>query len=246
MPGRYEEIAGTIRESIIGGRYPVGSQLASEAELMETFGASRGTVRRAVALLASEGLIGSRQGARRIVLRTERHQSFAELHSFAQWAQFHGYEIASRVHAQKRRRATDIDRQKLNIAADAVVLHVVRSRFLDGEPILLERTVYAPFLAHEVEKLPADCVSVTESLHGSIGTVFAYGDHLIDAVPAGSQDARLLGVRRGSPLLRQRRVTTTPDGTPAEYSDDRYRPDRITFSIHNSVGANPLLRLPQG
>ncbi|WP_306364004.1 GntR family transcriptional regulator [Nocardia sp. CC227C] len=245
MPARYEEIAATIREGIIGGVYPVGSQLASESELMESFGAARGTVRRAVELLASEGLIGSRQGARRIVLRSERRQSFAELHSFAQWAQFHGYRIASRVQAQKRRPATAAERQQLKLSADAVVLHVLRLRFLDDAPVLLERTVYAPFLAPEIEKLPADCVSVTESLRDSVGTVFAYGEHLLDAVGAGSQDARLLGVRRGSPLLRQRRVTTTPDGTPAEYSDDRYRPGSVTFSIRNSVGSNPLLRLPQ-
>ncbi|WP_067537828.1 GntR family transcriptional regulator [Nocardia crassostreae] len=246
MPGRYEEIAESLREGIVGGAYPVGSQLASEAELMATFNAARGTVRRAVALLEAEGLIGSRQGARRIVLRSERRQSFEELHSFAQWAQFHGYEIASRVQSQWRSPATDIDRRHLKLAADAEVLHVVRLRFLDGAPVLLERTVYAPFLAADIERLPADCVSVTESLRRDIGTIFAYGEHLIDAIAAGSQDARLLHVRRGSPLLRQRRVTTTPDGTPAEYSDDRYRPDRITFSIHNSVGANPLLRLPQG
>lgn len=244
MPARYEEIAGSLREEIISGAHPVGSHLPSEAALMETYQAARGTVRQAVALLASEGLIGSRQGARRIVLGSERSQSFAELHSFAQWAEFHGYRIASKVHAQARRPATATDGQKLNIAKGVEVLHVLRLRYLDDEPVLLERTVYAPWLAPEVERLPADCVSVTKSLHESIGTIFAYAEHLIDAVPAGSEDARLLGVRRGSPLLRQRRVTTTPDGTPAEYSDDRYRPGSVTFSIRNSVGTNPLLRLP--
>ncbi|MFC4127312.1 GntR family transcriptional regulator [Nocardia rhizosphaerae] len=245
MPVRYEQIAAAIRDGIVSGAYPVGSQLPSEAQLMATFEAARGTVRRAVELLAAEGLIGSRQGARRLVLRCERHQSFTELHSFAQWAQRHGYEIASRVQSQRRRPATDVDRRLLHLDDDAEVLHVVRLRYLDDEPVLLERTVYAPFLVAAIERLPADCVSVTESLRGEFGTVFAYGRHQIDAVGAGSADARLLGVRRGCPLLRLRRVTTTADGTPAEYSEDRYRSDRITFSISNSATANPLLRLPQ-
>ncbi|MDO3651200.1 GntR family transcriptional regulator [Nocardia mangyaensis] len=244
MPARYAEIARVLREGIMSATYPVGAHLPSEPELMRTFGAARGTVRQAVTLLAAEGLIGVRQGARRVVLRNERSQSFAELHSFAQWAHLHGYEIASRVHSQRRRPATEVDCRKLNLSADAQVLEVLRVRSLDGEPVLLERTVYPPFLADEIEQLPADCVSVTESLRERVGTIFAYGEHLIDAVAAGSTDARLLGVRRGSPLLRQRRTTTTPDGTPAEYSDDRYRPDSVTFSIRNSVGENPLHRLP--
>ena len=122
------------------------------------------------------------------------------------------------------------------------VLEVLRLRSLEGEPVLLERTVYAGWVAPAVEKLPADCESVTEALYESIGLVFAYGEHLIDAVPAGARDARLLGVRRGSPLLRQRRVTTTHEGRPVESSDDRYRAGSVAFSIRNSIGANPLGR----
>jgi GntR family transcriptional regulator len=35
-------------------------------------------------------------------------------------------------------------------------------------------------------------------------------------------------------LLRERRRATSGDGTPLEYGDDRYRPDRVTFTIDNS------------
>lgn len=68
---RYLEIADAIRRAILEGDYAVGAQLPSESELVARWSASRGTVRQAVALLTSEGLIGSRQGARRIVLRQE-------------------------------------------------------------------------------------------------------------------------------------------------------------------------------
>ena len=74
--------------------------------------------------------------------------------------------------------------------------------------------------------------------------VFAYGEHVIDAVAAGAQDAELLDVRRTSPLLRVRRVTTTREGRPVEWSDDRYRGDAVSFSVHNSIGNNALARKP--
>ncbi|MFI6740714.1 GntR family transcriptional regulator [Nonomuraea sp. NPDC050451] len=239
MVARYELIADDLRNEIVSGALPVGSQLPSEAELAERYRAARGTVRQAVAVLAAEGLVGSRQGARRIVLGRARSQSFAELHSFAQWARANGYRFGGQVITQRRRPASTAESARLG---PGEVLEVLRLRSLEGEPVLLERTVYAEWVAAAVERIPDDCESVTEALYDSIGLVFAYGEHLIDAVSAGVEDARLLGVRRGSPLLRQRRVTTTHEGRPVESSDDRYRPGSVTFSIRNSIGANPLVR----
>jgi GntR family transcriptional regulator len=239
MVARYERIAAELRADILSGTHPVGSQLPSESELAARFGAARGTVRQAVSVLAAEGLVGSRQGARRIVLGHARSQSFAELHSFAQWARANRYRIGGQVVGQRRRPAGRGEAARLG---SPEVLDVLRVRTLEGEPVLLERTVYADWVADAVEALPPDCESVTEALYDSIGLVFAYGEHLIDAVSAGAQDARLLGVRRGSPLLRQRRVTTTHEGRPVESSDDRYRAGSVAFSVRNSISANPLVR----
>ncbi|MBF8186078.1 GntR family transcriptional regulator [Nonomuraea sp. K274] len=239
MVARYELIADELRDEILSGAHPVGSQLPSEAELAGRFRAARGTVRQAVAVLAAEGLVGSRQGARRIVLGNARSQSFAELHSFAQWARANGHRFGGQVIEQRRRPASAAECARLG---GGEVLEVLRLRSLEGEPVLVERTVYAGWVAAAVETLPPGCESVTEALYDSIGLVFAYGEHLIDAVPANTRDADLLGVRRGSPLLRQRRTTTTHEGRPVETSDDRYRAGSVAFSIRNSIGANPLVR----
>jgi GntR family transcriptional regulator len=122
------------------------------------------------------------------------------------------------------------------------VLHVLRIRGLDGEPVLLVRTVYADWISAAVEPIEPDCPSVTARLFADTGLVFAHGEHVIDAVAAGAQDAELLEVRRTSPLLRVRRVTTTPEGRPVEWSDDRYRSDAVSFSVRNSMGTNALAR----
>jgi GntR family transcriptional regulator len=84
-------------------------------------------------------------------------------------------------------------------------------------------------------------VSHTEVLREH-GILFTDADHTIDIVAANAEDARLLGCRRGSPLLRERRRTTDPTGTPVEWSQDRYLPGTIAFSIHNSLAASALSR----
>ena len=242
MATRHEEIADELRRAIDREEYTVGSRLPAETELAAHYGVSRGTVRQAVAALTAEGLIGSRQGARRVVLASRRSQSFAELRSFAQWARAMGREATGHVVAQEYLPATAQDAARLQLRQGTRVLHVLRVRGLDGEPVLVERTVYADWISPAVETVDPDAASVTQLLYESTGLVFAYGEHVIDAVAASAQDAELLGIRRTSPLLRVRRVTTTREGRPVEWSDDRYRSDAVSFSVHNSIGNNALAR----
>jgi GntR family transcriptional regulator len=242
VTARHEEIAEELRRAIDREDYTVGALLPSEAELSARYRVSRGTVRQAVAALTAEGLIGSRQGARRVVLASRRSQSFTELRSFAQWARAIGRTATGSVVSTERRPATAEDAARLHLRVGSEVLQVVRVRGLDEELVLVERTVYADWIASAVERLEPDCESVTQRLYEQTGLIFAYGEHLIDAVAASAQDADLLGVRRTSPLLRVRRVTTTRAGQPIEWSDDRYRSDAVNFSIHNSIGTNPLVR----
>lgn len=130
----------------------------------DIWSASRGTVRQAVATLAAEGLIGSRQGARRIVLRQERKHSFSELNSFAQWAEGLGHEVSSRFLSRVRRPATAEEAERLAVAPGAEVLAVLRLRRLDGEPVMVERTAYADCVAAAVEAMAEDCRSVMDGL----------------------------------------------------------------------------------
>jgi GntR family transcriptional regulator len=83
--------------------------------------------------------------------------------------------------------------------------------------------------------------SITERLE-ELGIVFTDAEHVMDAVAASAQDARLLGVSPRVPMLRERRLTTDPAGVPVEWSDDRYLGSAVAFSVHNSVAVNALSR----
>jgi len=65
----FRRISSSLAEAIGRGDYPVGSQLPTELTLMRMFGASRFTIREALAELRSRGLIASRRGLGSIVLR---------------------------------------------------------------------------------------------------------------------------------------------------------------------------------
>jgi GntR family transcriptional regulator len=52
----WEQLAAILRAQIVSGELPPRSPLPSESQLQQFHGVSRGTVRRALAVLAEEGL----------------------------------------------------------------------------------------------------------------------------------------------------------------------------------------------
>src|SRR5262249_50585744 len=59
---RYLAVHQSLRELLSSGEYSTGALLPSESELAARYGASRVTLRKALARLKDEGLIDSRQG----------------------------------------------------------------------------------------------------------------------------------------------------------------------------------------
>jgi DNA-binding GntR family transcriptional regulator len=64
----YRQLVQVIKNDILAGIYPVGTQLPSEDELTTRFSVSRHTVRQALRQLRDDGLVASRQGAGTTVL----------------------------------------------------------------------------------------------------------------------------------------------------------------------------------
>jgi len=64
---KYMQIYNAIRSDIILNLYQNGSLLPTEAHLMEKYGASRNTIRKAISLLQNDGFIETRQGSGSVV-----------------------------------------------------------------------------------------------------------------------------------------------------------------------------------
>lgn len=64
----YLQVAQALKDEIVSGVYPVGSQLPTEDDLCKRFSVSRYTVREALRLLRDDGLVSSRQGAGTVVI----------------------------------------------------------------------------------------------------------------------------------------------------------------------------------
>lgn len=240
---RYREIAGDLSTQIVDGRFDATGMLPAEDQLARTYEVSRGTVRNALVLLARQGTIAPRRGSGWLVRTTLQSQRFSELRSFAQWAWSRGMEPGGLVVSQRRRAPTAVEVRRLRGGAGAGdLLEVVRLRQLNGRNVMLERTVYPAWVAGFIEELPPDEPSVVGALEQRHGVRMVHGEHSIDAIAASSDDARLLEVRRSSPLLRVNRVSYAADGRAIEAGDDRYLADTMSFQVQASLQGTELTR----
>lgn len=80
---KYVQIYNAIRSDIILNLYQDGSLLPTEAQLMEKYGASRNTVRKAVSMLQNDGFISTRQGSGSVVC-ARAHLTDCE--GYTQWS----------------------------------------------------------------------------------------------------------------------------------------------------------------
>lgn len=230
---RHAQIADELRGRIARGELARGTALPSESQLGQQFGTSRGTIRAALAALRQQGLIGGGQGRPPMVLDSALGQPFETLQSFSAWARQVGREPGQRTVEVARRQASAVAADALELAEDTPVVEVLRLRLLDGEPAMLERSTFVSDVGRLLFDFDTDSGSIYAYLNAR-GADLHTARHTFDAVAADEVDADLLDVEVGSPLLRERRLATTSTGVPLEYSDDRYRPDRVTFTIANT------------
>lgn len=242
---QHQEIASYLREAIQDGTLPPGSAIPSEADLVKKFGVARGTIRRAISTLRSEGLISSGQGRRTRVLNTVPTFSFDEAISFTQWCQNIGAEPGQKTQWVTKRPAGSELAAHLEIADTDQIVSVLRLRLMDGKPAMVERLNYPLEVGQHVMTFDTDSGSIYRRLL-DMKVDIAYAKRTIDAVPANQEDSELLGVDVGVPLLRVRRRAFTLDGLPVEASDDRYLANKANFSVTTARGGVSPLSLQLG
>jgi GntR family transcriptional regulator len=237
----HRQIADTLRREIESGALRPGDPLPSENDLMRRFSVSRGTVRQARATLRADGAISGSQGRRFTVRPQPLTQPLGELVSFTAWARSLGKTPSGRTVSFAAGIADADEAAALDSPPNAPVWRLVRVRFADGVPLMVERTTFPDAIGRLLRGVDLDRGSVYVEL-GRRGVAVDAARHLLDAMPASAEDAALLGVAAGDALLRVHRVAVGPDGMPVERSEDRYRGDRTNFAIENDARAAGLVR----
>ena len=225
----YTQIADDLRAQIAAGTLRPGDDVPTESELAEQWRTSRGPIRNALAALKGEGLIATGRGRPARVVARKASQAVDMSVPFTRWARDLGVIPGAQTQELSLRRAGE-RAELLGVAPDDTIVSVVRLRLLDGRPTMLERLFYTEAVGRRLFEVDPDEVSITEYL-GSVGHPIVGLEHQIDAVAADEQDAALLRVPPGTPILRLSRISRDADGRIFEASEDRYLSEVVRFTV---------------
>jgi DNA-binding GntR family transcriptional regulator len=229
---RYYEIEQALRARIADLR--PDDPLPSDAMLCEEFGVSRMTARNAVQRLVQEGIVYRVPGRGTFVAEPPVHRQAGHLLSFTEEMRRRGRVPSSRLIGRQVREPGPAEASRLQLKPGAEVIAVRRLRLADAEPMALEEAVFPAALAQLL--LAADLEH--RSLHDTLvdgGYVPTQGNARLGAEAATPEDAELLGVTAGAPLLVEKRVIFDQDGRPLELCESRYAGDRYGLDVQFDV-----------
>ena len=191
-----EQIEGMIRT----GEYPPGSKLPSEPELIATYKASRGTVRRALDELEQHGIIARRSGDGTYVIRTPKD---ARIASFTNRLQNAGIVPSNRVRKAEKVTLAQVEgRVDEAFVTDSVVAdklqfyHIERVRCANEMPISLQR-VY--LLASEFSENFLDEANFNGSLYAIYTSYYrrvTWADEIVQARMGQPHELEILEMNR--------------------------------------------------
>jgi GntR family transcriptional regulator len=121
-----------------------------------------------------------------------------------------------RLLSQSRGEATTVERDRLQLAARALVVRTTRLRFQDDRPLMYEMVCLAVGRVPGVESEHVGNYDLLE-LAGSHGLDLGPTNERATVTEAEAEEARLLGIPRRMPVLRLDRIICSAEGLPVEW-----------------------------
>jgi GntR family transcriptional regulator len=216
---------------IKNGQFREGDLIPTENEIGQSFNVSRITVRRAISELAREGYLTARQGKGTFVTRPKIERPITLMRSFSTATASGGHKPGSSLLALRHDRAGEYIAAALKIRPNDWVWVIERLRLIDDEPIGIS-TIHL-FLPTHLSLAPFELeedLSLWTILEKK-GLILARAEETVEAVAANEQQAQLLQVETGAPLLLVEGIVYTDHAAPIEHHKVFNRGDRYKYLI---------------
>ncbi|WP_371422803.1 GntR family transcriptional regulator [Tardiphaga sp.] len=229
---RYHRLRDSLAQRIAAGEWQAGASIPSESELAAAYDVSIGTVRRAIDILETDGLIERVHGRGMYV----RRANFGG--SLFRFFRVGGSDSPEPVSDIKSRRIVPACAQvarHLKLRGNVDVVHIVRRRLADDivllrEDIWLPARIFAPIV-----DMPLSELSLLYPVYEKrFGKVVARARERLSIETADEVICRDLGVESGSPLVRIERSALNHSGEPIEWRVSFGAAGRFTYEIEVS------------
>jgi GntR family transcriptional regulator len=215
----YQQIIDWIRSQISTGTWPEHFRLPSEFELAANFSVSRGTIRKAINQLTSEGLLVTLHGRGTFVESSVIEQPLAE-----QLIAFSEALIDKKINYQTQvfRQKVEIPPQRiaslLSLPEEGFALTLERVRFVSQTPINYLLNYVILDRCPGIEKIDFSQYRLLQTLEDRYGLKLGWGQRTFQAITADEETAKKLSITLGDAVMYMEQIIYLRDGSPIEFS----------------------------
>lgn len=227
----YRQIRERLLRALEQGEWKAGQMVPSEQELARRFMVSQGTVRKAIEELVAEHVLIRHQGRGTFVATHQEERSqfrFLRLRKDAGGLPATESQI---IECRRLRPPAEIARE-LGLRTAEAAIFIRRLLRVDRMPAVLDE-IWLPaglFRGLNAERLEAHHGPLYALFEGNFGVRMLRAHERLKAIACPAEQAQLLGLSEGSPVLLVDRVSTTYNDQPVEVRRGYYQTTELHYA----------------
>ncbi len=225
----YVQIESLIRDRIVNGEWEPGQRIPSEKSLNDLFEVSRMTVRGVLNTLVDEGLLYRVPGKGTFVSEPKIEARSPAYQGIRDQLEGMGLETETELVSLETISPDEHLRKKLGLDYDIPIYKILRRRLVKGMPVSLHRSYIPTTLAPGLDKHDVVVEQLCVILEREYFLKPAVTREKLEAVGAYAEEASLLDLPGGSPILLLEDSIRDSMGRVFEYSKICFRGDRVSL-----------------
>lgn len=226
-----DKIVSLIEETPLLPNKPI----PSERQLAESFGVSRMTVRKAINQLVEDRTLFRQPGKGTYVALRRIRQPLLVIRGFSEAMEHLGHVPDTQIHDVQMQPSSARIARQLGIEIGAPIVKLVRVGYMDG----LALALITSYLPHDLMPGLTDSDFDTPSLYALLrercGLRLARQEVTLEPTVASFQEAELLSIPVGLPLMLLRGTVYAETDRVCEYYKVLYRGDSVVFAAETEL-----------
>ncbi|MBN6066630.1 UTRA domain-containing protein [Aggregatibacter actinomycetemcomitans] len=228
---KYKKVYNEIKAKITNGTLAAKQELPSESELMQDYGFSKDTIRKALSLLEIDGYIQKQQGRNSIVLDHNllKPQILSEIKTVGELNRSSQHQVKTTLTSLYIVQGEADLMRIFNVNDQIDFYRIGRTREIDGEAVEYEVSYFdrriVPFINRDIAEQ-----SIYHYLETELGLKISHSQREIAFRYANEEEKNAMDLGEYTMVVSVTSTTYLADGRPFQYGSISYRPDKITFA----------------
>ncbi len=232
---KYFQLASILRQQIDNGEWQPRSAIPSERQLEVLYNVSRTTIREAIDYLTRQGYLYREHGRGTFVSPPKLQKGLMELTSFSEDLIKRGIRPGQIIRDISTVIPPASILQRMELAPGTPLLRLERIRLGNDVPIGLQTSYLSLEPGQTISRAEMEAAgSLYRLIQEKFHIIPSEADETLEVTIATKQEAELLQVEEGAPLLLSERLLFAQDRKPVEYVKILYRGDRYRYYVRLS------------